>query len=145
MNILLVEDDHLQASGIKRFLEETFQATVQLITNEHGFRTQIEAIKTAPPDLIVLDPLLHWADPSPDPDMPEPPDEVQEGGYFQAGFRCLRMFLDSNGDAMIPAIVYSTLPEERLAWASGRKGVEIAEKHSSFDSLGKAIRALLMP
>ncbi|MGB8508127.1 MAG: response regulator [Pyrinomonadaceae bacterium] len=108
MRILVVEDDHLQAEDICPRLREAFGGCeVDLIKTESEFRLQLEAIAAAPPDVVVLDMMLRWADPS--PDETKAPEDVKLEGYFYAGVRCARLLAERESTKGVPVILYTVL------------------------------------
>ena len=86
--ILIVEDDHLQSEWIEIEIKKHFPGVqVEKIATEYDFRIKLEDVKKNPPDIILIDVMLRWTDPS--PNMIHAPKDVKEdGGHFHAGFRC---------------------------------------------------------
>lgn len=108
MKILLVEDDHLAANLVAAKLREMFaHAEVKPVSTEQEFRARFEEFAKDPPDLVIMDVMLTWAFPS--PNMEEPPDEVREGGFHQAGFRCVRMLVEDERTKKIQTIIHSVI------------------------------------
>jgi CheY-like chemotaxis protein len=108
MNILVVEDDHLQANWIRSSLEEGFPgATIQQISTEHEFHSRFNEIVVDPPDVVVMDVMLRWADPI--PHLEPPPKEVQDEGFYRAGLRCKKMLAQDDRTANVPVILYTVL------------------------------------
>lgn len=112
MRILLVEDDHNQEEAIREAIQEKRipGVEVEVIRTELGFRNQLDTIVQNPPNLIILDGMIRWTDPS--PEMIEPPSTVRDGGPFLAGRRCLELI----GDKLlkVPVIFYTILELEDL-------------------------------
>ena len=74
---------------------------------EYDFRNMLSTVESIMPDVILLDIMLRWTNPS--PNMPEYPEEVKEEGFYTAGFRCQKI-LSSNSKLMhIPIIFYTVL------------------------------------
>jgi CheY-like chemotaxis protein len=113
MNILIVEDDYFQATSIRESLEEAFPGVeISLIKTESSFRSGLESITNNPPDVVIMDMMVRWADPSPDP--PHIPHEVRAEGFYRAGLRCQKLLEQNEATAKIPIIVYSVLGREDL-------------------------------
>jgi len=137
MRILLVEDDHLQAEGITAEFERAFPgAKVQTIATESDFVANLNQIADNPPDVIIIDVMLRWADPA--PDLKPPPPEVQEGGFFRAGIRCKDMLQRNKNTDDIPVVVYTVLDRSDLP-----EGLEFIPKGANFRALVNRIREVL--
>ena len=158
--ILLVEDDHLQAGGILPHL--TGYGDVRVISTEYGFRSAADDLaksRQLPLRLAVIDPMLRWANPS--KEMPEPPPEVREGGYFRAGVRCRQYLRDierQTDTAQTPVIFLSSLDPERvdrmvgmLSRTGGTEGnpdprdYQCVLKARGLTELDEAVRRVLQP
>lgn len=114
MNILLVEDDYIQAEWIHRTLEDAFPGVnVSHIETEFKFRSSLAAITNNPPDIVILDVMLRWDDPGPQL-QPAPPDVTSEG-FYRAGLRCQKLLAQSNPTSTIPVILYTVLERADLA------------------------------
>jgi len=112
MKILIVEDDYLQADWIRANLEQAFSnletgIDIDQIGTELEFRARLADIPKEPPDVIIMDVMLRWTDPS--PDMQLPPDDVQEKGFYRAGLRCARLLAKDKRTSDIPVILYTVL------------------------------------
>ena len=108
MHILYVEDDDLQFEVVSDALVRSIPAIhVINIRTESQFRSRFEQIAQDPPNLIILDVLLRWADPA--PDMPEPPQEVIGAGIYKAGFRCKTLLETDVRTRDIPVIFHTNL------------------------------------
>src|SRR5262245_13291653 len=108
MKILLVEDDYLMTDWLYPKLEEEFpNAEIDKISTESEFYSRLVSIAVNPPDIILMDVMLRWADPS--PDLQSPPREVQEGGFFRAGLRCQRLLSKKTQPNQIPVVLFTTL------------------------------------
>lgn len=113
MDILIVEDDHLQHTPIYNSLVQAFPgAKVKQISTESGFRSFFDADEGELPKLVVLDVMLRWANPS--EDMPVPPQEVIDEGYYRAGFRCEKILAQQEKTKAIPVILYTGLNRDVL-------------------------------
>jgi CheY-like chemotaxis protein len=110
MYILLVEDDPLQAALISEFLLHASafpEAAVDRISTESGFRARFNDLAINNPDVVIMDIMLRWADPSPDFELP--PDDIAEEGFYRAGLRCERMLSEDSRTNKIPVILYTIL------------------------------------
>lgn len=112
MRVVLVEDDYLQAELIETWLSDTWpKIEIERIETEAEFRSQIQALSSHPPDVVIMDLLLRWSDPS--PDFEPPPDKVKAEGFYRAGLRCVEL-LRKNGARHIPVILYSILEQRDI-------------------------------
>ena len=143
MYLVVVEDDPLQAEQIVRGLSEFFPGTrLEVIRTESEFRDHLDGMERTPPDVILLDIMLRWSDPT--PDMPEPPADVREEGMYRAGFRCQRLMATRERLKDIPVIFYSSLEEEDVKGdlAERLPHIEYCRKDSDLDELTDKIRAM---
>ncbi len=114
MRILIVEDDYLQARWIHDRLKEGFPgAELVCINTESEFRSRFDEIAELPPDVVVMDVMLRWADPT--PDLTLPPKEIQQEGFYRAGLRCERRLAGDERTSQIPVILYSVLERADLS------------------------------
>ena len=116
MHILLVEDDPLQAELIEEFLLDVTafpKAVVDRISTESGFRARFKDIATKNPDVVIMDIMLRWADPSPDFELP--PDDIAEEGFYRGGLRCEKMLSQDSRTSEIPVILYTILSNGDLS------------------------------
>ena len=109
MRILLLEDDHEQASWIRSELEREFHPTVRVVRTELEFRDILPELAASPPDIAVLDVIVRWTDPA--PEIVKPSDDVQQGPS-RAGIRCARFLSDACPTT--PIILYTVLAREDL-------------------------------
>jgi CheY-like chemotaxis protein len=113
MRILIVEDDYLQADWFAQKIGERFgSVSLDFVRTELEFRERLEDFLTQPPDLVLLDVMLRWTDPSPTM-VPAPP-EVEAGGFFRAGLRCERLLRQSQRTQNVPVILYTVLEDGDL-------------------------------
>jgi CheY-like chemotaxis protein len=106
--ILVVEDDHLQEGPLVDEINDAFPGgRVKSIYTEHGFRKQLTELRREPPDLVIMDVMLRWADPG--PDSTNPPEEVIHEGFYRAGLRCAEMIADDDTLRTVPVILYTIL------------------------------------
>ncbi len=121
MYILIVEDDPSQYEFIKTSVKEAKEfsnAEVRRIATELTFIENFEEIATEKPDIVIMDIMLRWTDPS--PSMVLPPKEIEEKGFYRAGIRCIRMLKADDRTKHIPVIIYSVLTKEDLETEIGR-------------------------
>lgn len=141
VQILLVEDDHLQAQGIQSGLRQLLgreypNLNFETIPTESQFYARFDEIARRGFDLAIIDVMMRWADPA--PDMPEPPADVEEGGFFRAGLRCKKKLETDTRTSSIPTIVYTVLDDSRLP-----QGVDIVHKSGDLKPLADRIKELL--
>lgn len=144
MNILIVEDDILQADAIEDSLRQNFnQVEVKRISSESEFREKLSSLKTKSLDVILLDVMLRWAEPT--PEMKEPPLEVEQQGFYRGGMRCLNLLLASPETRSIPVIVYSVLGRDDVNSEIDQvpPHVLFLQKDSDEQRLVRHIRSLL--
>ncbi|MEE9294802.1 MAG: hypothetical protein V3W34_07565 [Phycisphaerae bacterium] len=104
MNIVLLEDDHLQADWIRSELVSELGASVRVVRTEMEFREILSEWQEHPPDIVVLDVIVRWTDPR--ADIPRPPEDVRNGPA-RAGIRCGRRFAEYCPN--VPIILYTVL------------------------------------
>jgi CheY-like chemotaxis protein len=142
MRIVLVEDDHLQAARISDALERNFSnVRVERCSTESSFRDELERLGDDPPDLIVLDVMLRWADPA--PDMPARPDDVRQNGYARAGLRCKTLLARDERTQDIPTVFYTVLDEIDLGEEARETQPAYLRKEAEPDQLIEIVRRLL--
>lgn len=108
MYILLVEDDHMQSDFIRESLLQWLpDITIEVINTEHMFRSSMDQIARNPPDLIIMDVILRWTDPT--PEMTSRPVDVKVEGSYRAGFRCQKLLAEHPRTKDIRVIFYTIL------------------------------------
>ena len=113
MDILLVEDDYLQSELISEIISNNIKDVIlKIISTEFEFRSRLEEIVLNPPNLIIMDIMLRWTDA--DPDMPEPPAQIEKEGFYHAGFRCQRLLSEDTRTKNIPVLLYTILGKDDL-------------------------------
>jgi CheY-like chemotaxis protein len=138
LNILLVEDDHIQRDDIRSAIEQEMQGTVTMLSCEWDFLRKFEEIAANPPDLAVLDVMLRWQTPSRNPD-PEPAGNPRES----AGLRCATRLRSDERTQGVKVILYSVFPRESLAGLAVPDGVVWVVKEPDCENLMEAIRQAL--
>lgn len=142
MSILVVEDDDIQADLILPNLKRAFrQDTIDLIRTEYEFRDHLDKIRKNPPDVIVIDIMLRWTDPS--EDMPPRPEEVRREGPNRAGFRCKKILAEEEGTKHIPVILYTVLADGDIEHELASGDVYL-NKDDDFSPLIQLIREITM-
>jgi CheY-like chemotaxis protein len=115
MNILIVEDDPIQFEFIQEgFLQDKkhFEFKIERIATECEFRSSFEQIAHDRFDVIIMDIMLRWTDPSRNMTMPS--EKIEKEGFYRAGFRCIEMLKQDSRTKLIPILVYSVLDSEDL-------------------------------
>jgi DNA-binding response OmpR family regulator len=108
MRIVIAEDDRIQADQYVGDLSEAFrEAAFILFRTEKEFRDGLESIAMHPPDIVILDIMLRWTDPSLDHHA-APPD-VKAGKFHHAGFRCLELLRRGDKTREVPVILYTVV------------------------------------
>lgn len=114
MRILIVEDDEVQAGLIRAELKRVFgNDSVEVISTESEFHSKIDKIRGNPPDVVVMDIMLRWADPS--EQIPPRPKDVIREDRFRAGFRCNKMLAEDDRTKGIPVILFTVLDARDIA------------------------------
>jgi len=141
---IVVEDDHLQEAPLQDYLTSVFpDSTVETISTEEDFRLAMPAMRANIPDLVVLDVMLRWSFPRPNP--PKPPKDVLSGGYYRAGLRCAQLLQEDALLRDVPVVLYTILELNDLL----RDGQQLPPnstyvgKNSELDVLVRHIRGVL--
>lgn len=142
MRILLVEDDIIQSDLIREALGQEFPGgEVELIKTEHEFRSRLDAIAKRAPDIVIMDVMLRWTDPS--PDQPPSPVDVREEGHYRAGFRCRKLLSERELTKDVPVILYTVLDHADISHELqdiSMGEVQYLRKESSATPLLRSIR-----
>lgn len=114
MYIIIIEDDPVQYKFIEETLEQKDFTNLRLerIKFEAEFRNRFDEIAKDRPEILILDVMIRWTDPS--PNMEKPPQKIIDDGFYRAGIRCIQMLNDDKRTKNIPIIVYSVLEEDTL-------------------------------
>jgi CheY-like chemotaxis protein len=114
-NILVVENDFLQADWLLKSLRQAFpQAGVRRIKTESGFHASFESIAQKRPDIIIMDVMLQWTEVSDDIEDQAFPERVLKEGPYRAGMRCEEMLAADKRTKNIPVILYTILERHDL-------------------------------
>lgn len=137
MDILIVEDDHVQSEELKRSLSKVFRGTkIRTISSESGFLSAFSTIIADPPDIAILDVMLRWAMPG---ESVAGRENLQPGNPMLAGVRCLELLQANEFTRRVPVILTS------IGEAPSRlpMGVLYLPKSGNPDQLILAIRSIL--
>lgn len=135
LRLLLVEDDHLDSAWIISSLRAELAAEIELVTCERDFVARLETM-ASPPDLVIFDVMLRWAPASETLEREPIPVDVQEGGFFTAGLRCVERLRNCEATKAIPYLLYTGLTSNAL-------GHEVVTKSEDIQPLLAAIRSKL--
>jgi CheY-like chemotaxis protein len=117
-SIVVVEDDYLQRDWISSLLQREFpRMNPELVRSESEFRQRLDHWRTDPPAVFVIDVMLCWAQPS--RNIPDPPEEVIQDGFYTAGLRCQALLGANERLRNIPVLLYTILDRGDL-----EKGME---------------------
>lgn len=143
MYFLIVEDDHLQATWIEENLGKAFpRARFERIATESDFQSRIKEIVDNPPNVVLMDVMLRWTDPS--PNMPQAAQDYQ--GFHRAGIRCAKLLREHSGTKTIPVVLFTVLEENDLEEELSRLkevGCFLVRKDSDMDPLVEELRRIL--
>jgi CheY-like chemotaxis protein len=140
MKIVVVEDDPLEADLIRKGLEQAFpDLAIDRISTESEFQFRLDSLTKEPPDVFIVDMMLRWAEPS--ENMPEPPTEVRDEGFWRAGLRCQRMLASREETQAIPVILYTVLEKSDIDFEGPSRNVIHLRKDSDQTALIRLIRA----
>ncbi len=141
--IVVVEDDHQDASWIRDELHASLKASVEVIPCEKDFVDVLPALGQKKPDIIIFDVMLRWATSSEElereVEQGKVPEDVIKGGFIRAGIRCVARLKSRDDTKDIPYLVYTGLkinnfPEEVIHVA------EIITKSHDIKPLITAVR-----
>lgn len=136
-HVLIIEDDSIQARRLSELIRERFPAfEPELIATESEFLTKLEDFATSTHALAIVDMMLRWADPS--AEMPMPPQEIIDEGFFRGGMRCRQALIEKG----IPTIIYTVLDQANIA---GLPAEDYVRKSTSPEALLRKISRLVAP
>lgn len=145
MYIFIVEDDPVQFDFIEKSLieeDEFSNLRIKRAPTEQAFRGMMNDFEKDKPDVILMDVMIRWTDPS--PDMPEAPEEVVRDGFYRAGIRCIELLKNNPRTEDIPILVHSVLDKENLEeHLDGFPNVFHIEKTFDPRALARAIRSIV--
>jgi CheY-like chemotaxis protein len=143
VRIVLVEDDRLQQAEYSHVVLDIVDGCdLRLVSTESEFRQFLDDARSeAAPALFIIDAMLRWADPG--SDMPPMPGEVLDGGFHQAGTRCVRAIRALPELAHVPVVLLSALErEDALGSLYDRTNVFYCRKGGGHDSLAVLLRSI---
>jgi CheY-like chemotaxis protein len=117
MQVLIVEDDHIWADWIQKALEKEFselQLEINRISTEQEFRGWLKTLATPAPDVISMDMMLRWTDPTPEVEQESIPDDVKQGKFYRAGLRCTKLLAQDPKTRNVPVVLYTILERDDL-------------------------------
>ena len=110
MHILLVEDDAQQSQTICESLYAAFpEARIETLATELQFRQRVDTIASNRPDIVILDVMLRWTDPS--PQLVPKPVELKNTTFHKAGFRCQELLQEHPETKDLPVILFTVIDE----------------------------------
>ena len=136
-NVLIIEDDKIQADELKRRLEQA-GFKVRHISTELQFQKFVKEPGVATYDIAVVDMMLRWTDPSPEMEMPS--DEILAEGFYVAGLRCSRT-LKQHG---VRALIFTALDPARVPLAKG-EDFPVINKSRGYDALIEILQSQTKP
>jgi len=111
--IIVVEDDHEDATCIRDELHASLNAYVEVIPCEKDFVDVLPALGQKKPDIIIFDVMLRWATSSEelerDVEQRKVPQDVIKDGFIRAGLRCVARLKARDDTKDIPYLVYTGL------------------------------------
>lgn len=116
------------------------RGNIQVISTESEFRLEFDKISQSPPDVIVMDIMVRWADPT--PDLQAPPEDVLTEGFYTAGLRCEQMLAHEPKTRNTPVILYTVLEPTDLDGEITKRGrnVIVLPKAPEISALVELIR-----
>jgi len=143
MRVLIIEDNHYHAEALKEKLFNHFQEIeIGVFGTEYDTYNNMGILEKSGLDIIILDMILPWCNPM--SNMPEAPE-----GYdspYNAGIRCMSIFLNNSNFKNVPIIIYSVLDRKRLMddLKTIPSNVFIVGKKSSFDDMALKIESIVL-
>jgi CheY-like chemotaxis protein len=145
VDILLVEDDRRYAEILTRTLEKGLYAMrIRRVCTESEFYQLLPAIRSTPPDIIILDMMIRWQNPT--PEMRLPPDDVKKDGYYRAGLRCFAKLQETAETNKIPVIFHSVIEHSEVQHELGPLPAHVlclSKSPTSSEQLINCIRSLV--
>lgn len=144
MKLLIVEDDTYQARwALSSLSGELAGVTVQTISTEYTFRSEFEKIAAECPQVVIIDIMLRWTEPT--RDMVLPPPEIRREGAMKAGLRCAKMLTQDQRTKGCFILLYSVLDRSSMVDDLRALGPNVLflQKSVDHDALAKTVRFLL--
>jgi DNA-binding NarL/FixJ family response regulator len=144
MRVIIVEDDPLTVEELLDVMQESdLVREVETFETERAFIEAFASGVLRTDDLFVIDVMLRWDDPRPDP--LEPPAAVKSESYFRAGLRCVELLLSSDSMRTARIILVSNLDAADVEHDLRFRGLDFAgdviPKGGSWDPLLRGIRS----
>ena len=141
MYVVIVEDDPLQVGDTVAALHRAFQdLRCDSIETESEFYSRLQQLKENPPDLVILDVMLRWANPS--REMPPRHERAKREGFYTAGFRCRDLLALNEETRNIPVIIFTILEAEDFYRDSLSPNTFVLRKGDT-DTLVREVRKLV--
>ena len=92
-----------------------------------------------------MDLMIRWADPMLG-EVPMPPPETENEGFYRAGFRCLKLLRGAPTTSEVPVIVYTVIGRQEVGVAlnDASHNVLFLQKHADLRDLILMIRSLVV-
>ena len=142
LTIVVVEDDHQDATWIRDELHASLNANVQVIPCERDFVAMLPALGQKRPGLIIFDVMLRWATSSEelerDFEQGKVPKDVIEEGFIRAGLRCMARLKSRDDTKDIPYLVYTGLQTNNFS----EEVIDVADIITKSDDIKPLIAAV---
>lgn len=137
MRILILEDNRTHADLLTDGLAKIREADVVRLRSELEFLQVWQMIEKEPPHVALIDVMLRWDIPRPDPTAPPPGHDI-----YNAGIRCMRKLKESEKTAHVPIILYSVVSQSDIEHHIQKlpEGVTYMEKTSEMSTVISLIR-----
>jgi CheY-like chemotaxis protein len=146
MKILIVEDDYTYFADLKLDLEGDREFArrglkVILVESEREFGEKFEDIAEAQYDFAIIDVMVKWE--GRETNRKRPDEEVLKGGYYRAGFRCLKKLRADPRTSSLRVVVHSNLDEQHMGELASQlnKYTRFIPKSGSSEDLFKVLRS----
>jgi CheY-like chemotaxis protein len=140
--IVVVEDDHQDATWIRDELRANLNAIVEVISCEKDFVDVLPALGRRKPDIIIFDVMLRWATSSEElereVEQGKVPQDVMKEGFIRAGLRCVARLKARADTKDIPYLVFTGLKINHFS----EEVVRVAEIITKSDDIKPLIAAV---
>ncbi len=96
----------------KKLNNVLYDVNLTPINTEYEFYQHMRNLSEPYLNLVMLDIMLRWTDPS--PNMVQPHINVKKEGYYRAGFRCEYLIRQNRITKDIPVLLYTLLDEQDI-------------------------------